>query len=60
MLDRIKALIINLIDQGVLTYDDVNEIKDIYWKQVTKKGNLSISDMSEFQDWHRNWNPLRG
>ena len=61
MLERIKVLVKNLINQGILTYDDVDQIKDIYWKQVTEKGNLSIpshEDLQKFRDWHQNWNPL--
>lgn len=63
MVDRLKALIINLIEEGQLTYNDINEIKDIYWSQVTEKANLSLypnSNRNKFNSWYKNWDPLHG
>ena len=61
MVDRLKVFITNLLSEGLLIFDDIDEIKQIYSNQITQKVNLSLypkSNKDEFDDWVRNWDPL--
>lgn len=55
MIERISALIKTCVNEGAIYIEDVEEIKSIYWDQVTKKGNLSVSDLPQFQKWYTKW-----
>lgn len=61
MVDRLKVLLKQLLDEGIITFDHVNEIKNLYWDQVHSKANISVypeSNLEKFEDWFSNWNPL--
>ncbi len=59
ILNRLKALINTMFNEGIVNINDVKEIKNEYLEQAQNRKNIKILNNYEFYEFINHWNPSK-